>query len=64
MYTISQRNTKLRYKAIKEEYRLQMKRNNGMPLAQIHREFIYPKFYISLRTLYNIIYTPDSLLTF
>lgn len=63
MPSISQRNTKLRYKAIKEEYRLQTKRNNGMPLAQIHREFIYPKFFISRRTLYNIIYTPDSSLS-
>lgn len=53
-------NTKLRYRAIKEEYRLQVKRNNGMPLTQIYRQFIYPKFFISRQTLYTIIFTPDS----
>ena len=64
MKTTLKTNTKLRYRAIKEEFRAQAKRNNGMPLAQIHRQFIYPKYFISCRTLYNIIYTPDSLLYF
>lgn len=51
-------NTVVKYRAVKEEYRKW--RNMGIPLVEIHRRYIYPKFFIGMRQFYNIIYTPDA----
>jgi len=48
-------NKLLRYQAIKEEYNAH--RRLGIPTAVIWREHIYPKYFISRTTLYNILCT-------
>lgn len=50
-----QRNKLLRYRAIAEEY--QKWKELDVPTTVIYRKHIYPKFFISLRTLHNIIGT-------
>ncbi len=49
------RNRLLRYKAIKDEYDQYAKM--GVPTVVIWREHIYPKYFISRTTLYNILCT-------
>lgn len=49
------RNRLLRYKAIKEDY--DHYRRLGVPTTVIWREHIYPKYFISRTTLYNILCT-------
>ena len=49
------RNQLLRYKAIMDEFNLHDCRY--MPISVIWREFIYPKFFISRKTLYKILST-------
>ena len=47
-----QANKRLFYKAVMEEFN---KHNSqDIPIAVIHRKHIYPKFFISRQTLYNI----------
>lgn len=47
------KNLLLRYRAVLEEFN----RHDSylMPIAVIHRQFIYPKFHISRNTLYRIL---------
>jgi len=47
------RNQLLRYKAIMDEFNLHDCRY--MPISVIWREFIYPKFFISRKTLYRVL---------
>ena len=47
------RNQLLRYKAIKDEFNLHDCRY--MPISVTWREFIYPKFFISRKTLYRVL---------
>lgn len=50
------KNTLLRYKEIKDLY---LKLNKqGLSNINIHRLHLYPKYFISIRTLYNILSTP------
>lgn len=49
------RNQLLRYRAIMEEFNQHDCRY--IPIAVIWREFIYPKFFVSRRTLYRILNT-------
>ncbi len=51
-----QRNKLLRYKAILDEY--QKHKTQDIPTTVIHRKYIFPKFFISRTTLYNILCTP------
>lgn len=51
-----QKNKLLRYKAILDEY--QMHKTEDIPTTVIYRKYIYPKFFISRTTLYNILCTP------
>jgi hypothetical protein len=50
------RNKLLRYKAIQEEY-LKHK-TEDIPMRAVHRKYIYPVFFISIGTLYNVLDTP------
>lgn len=50
------KNVLLRYKAILEDY-LKYK-TEDIPLTVIHRKYIYPKYFISKQTLYNVLGTP------
>lgn len=50
------RNLLHRYKLVMEEFNKHDCRL--IPIAVIHREFIYPKFGISRETLYRILNTP------
>ena len=52
----NQRNKLLRYKAIQEVY-LKHK-TEDIPFAVVHRKYIYPQFFISIGTLYNVLGTP------
>ena len=52
----NQRNKLLRYKAIQEEY-LKHK-TEDIPHIVVWRKYIYPKFFISIGTLYNVLGTP------
>ncbi|PTD14381.1 hypothetical protein [Flavobacterium columnare] len=52
----NKKNALLRYKAIQEEF-LKHK-NEDIPLTRVWRNYIYPKFFISKTTLYNILGTP------
>lgn len=45
-----------RYKAVMDEFNKHDCR--CIPITVIHREFIYPKFFISRDTLYRILNTP------
>ena len=47
------RNQLLRYRAIMEEFNQHDCRY--IPISVIWREFIYPKFFVSRRTLYRIL---------
>nr|DAN65677.1 MAG TPA: ferric uptake regulation protein [Caudoviricetes sp.] len=47
------RNQLLRYKAIMDEFNLHDCRY--VPISVIWREFIYPKFFISRKTLYRVL---------
>ena len=47
------RNQLLRYKAIMDEFNLHDCRY--MPISVIWREFIYPKFFLSRKTLYRVL---------
>ncbi len=49
-------NKLLRYKQIIDEYKLHT--NKGLPMTRIHKKFIYPKFFVSIRTLNTILSTP------
>lgn len=51
-----QRNKLLRYKAIQDAYLEHY--SEDIPLTVIHRKYIYPKFFISISTLYNVLGTP------
>lgn len=51
-----QKNKLLRYKVILDYYN-EIK-NEDIPTTVIHRKYIYPKFYISRTTLYEILGTP------
>lgn len=51
----------MRYKAIQYEY-LKHK-TEDIPMRVVHRKYIYPVFFISIGTLYNVLDTPiDKLL--
>ncbi|PDS23798.1 hypothetical protein [Flavobacterium branchiophilum] len=50
-----QRNKLLRYKAIQEVYLEHY--SEDIPTAVLHRKYIYPKFFISIGTLYNVLNT-------
>lgn len=49
-------NKLLKWKMISEEYKKHI--NKGMPATQILRQFIYPKYFISYRTLMSVLQTP------
>ena len=51
----SRRNQLLRYQAVMEEFNRHDARY--IPITVIWREFIYPKFFISRKTLYKILNT-------
>ncbi|MFK7058902.1 hypothetical protein V3Q90_02040 [Flavobacterium oreochromis] len=46
----------LRYQAVLEEFK--QYDNGDIPMTTIHRKYIYPKFFISMTTLYTILSTP------
>lgn len=50
------KNTLLRYKAIQDEYIKH--KNEDIPTTVVWRKHIYPKFFISRTTLYNVLGTP------
>ncbi|WP_271783885.1 hypothetical protein [Aquimarina algiphila] len=50
------RNTLLQYRAVMEEFKA--RKTEDIPTTVIHRKYIYPKFFISRTTLYNILCTP------
>nr|WP_314289619.1 hypothetical protein [uncultured Capnocytophaga sp.] len=52
---MNRRNLLLRYQAIMDEFNRHDVRYT--PIAVIWREFIYPKFFISRKTLYHILNT-------
>lgn len=49
-------NTLRRYKLIQDLYTA--KKTPDIPLAKVHRNYIYPVYPISRMTLYNILNTP------
>lgn len=51
-----QKNKLLRYKAILDEFKTH--KTEDIPTTVIYRKYIYPKFFISRTTLYNILCTP------
>lgn len=52
----AKKNKLLRYEKIMEEF--EKHDCSLIPIAVIHRKFIYPKFHISRDTLYRILNTP------
>lgn len=54
----TQKNKLLRYQKVLDYYHEVY--NEDIPLTRLHAKFIYPKFAISLPTLYKILATPVS----
>lgn len=53
-----QKNKLLRYKKVLDYYHQIKKEYKYINTTDIHRDFIYPEFYISKVTFYNILATP------
>ena len=53
-----QKNKLLRYKAIKELYSEKVKEHPHTPTTKILEIYIYPVFFISRTTLYQVLATP------
>lgn len=53
-----QKNKLLRYKAIKELYNEKRKEHPHTPTTKILENYIYPVFFISRTTLYEVLATP------
>jgi hypothetical protein len=53
-----QKNKLLRYKAIKELYNEKRKEHPYTPTTKILENYIYPVFFISRTTLYEVLATP------
>ncbi len=54
----ARKNTLLRYKEIIAVYKMKVEENKWMPAQEIHRQFIYPQFYVSRATMYEALRTP------
>lgn len=50
------KNKLLRYKAIRDVYLTH--KTEDIPVRVVHRRYIYPVFFISIGTLYNVLNTP------
>jgi len=54
---MSKKNRLLRYEKILTEFEALQKKHKGANITKIYREFIFPKYYISRKTLYRIFKT-------
>lgn len=52
------KNKLLRYQVVIDYYFVVKAENKYITIVDLHKDFIYPKFYISRVTLYNILATP------
>lgn len=51
------RNKLLQYRLIMQEFEALQKKYKGAVITKLHKEFIYPKYFISRDTLYQIFNT-------
>lgn len=51
------KNILLKYKAILQDFEELQKQYKGAVISKLHKEFIYPKYFISRDTLYKIFKT-------
>ena len=54
---MSRKNKLLRYEKILTEFEALQEKHKGANITKIYRDFIFPKYYISRKTLYRIFKT-------